>query len=214
MDRSQSLRPQTDYLSLRTSIAARSSVRNSTCAAVEIENRGRRRAVQPAARLRPDSRSAFRRASSSPAGACGRGSRSRAPITDRFCTSPMSCTSRMRRPPISKLCGDSNSSAPNADCARETSPCVSPSFVPNTPASDTCASSNGLERERRAVVAGVEHHADARRLHLLHQLGDRRQPVVRVRDQSDAHQRLPPRPPSIPARRSRGARDRRTARAR
>ena len=81
----------------------------------------------------------------------------------------MSCTSRIRWPPTSKLCGDSNSSVPNADCARDAlSPCVV-AVVAAEHAGERHVRilENGSQRERRAVVARVEHHADAGVLHLL-----------------------------------------------
>ena len=45
-----------------------------------------------------------------------------------------------------------------------------------------------LQRERRAVVAGVQHHVHLPLLELLQQPDDRRQPVVRIADETNAHQ--------------------------
>ena len=45
-----------------------------------------------------------------------------------------------------------------------------------------------IEREWRAVVSTVEEHGHSSRLHLLHELGDRRQAIVGVRQESNAHQ--------------------------
>ena len=127
-------------------------------ARVQIEHRRRRRSVQPSARFAGihDQRLAARlhlllvRAA--------RGSRSRATTTDRLLTSPMSCTSRIRRPPISKLCGDSNSSAPNPACARDSEPLVV-AVVPAEHAGQRhLRVLERLERKRRAVVARVQHH--------------------------------------------------------
>ena len=73
----------------------------------------------------------------------------------------MSCTRRMRRPPISKLCGDSNSSTPNADCARDEQPCVIAVVLAEHAGERHVRVLERLERERRAVVAGVQDHPDA-----------------------------------------------------
>src|SRR5581483_10805506 len=45
-----------------------------------------------------------------------------------------------------------------------------------------------LQRERRAVIAGVQHHPDAALGHLLQQLAYRWEAIMRVRHQTDEHQ--------------------------
>ena len=111
--------------------------------------------------------------------------------TERSCTSAMSWTSSIARAAeMSKLCGDSNSSAPNADCARDTSPCVIAVVLAEDAGERHMRLLERLEREGRAIVAGVQDHPDAGRLHLSNELGDRRQAIVRIGDQSNAHQVL------------------------
>ncbi len=74
----------------------------------------------------------------------------------------MSCTIRMRSPPTSKLCGDSNSSSPMPALARVLRPSGSPSLRPKTPASVMWAFFERLEHERGAEVARVQHHRSRR----------------------------------------------------
>src|SRR5439155_26479882 len=56
---------------------------------------------------------------------------------ERCCTSPMSCTRGNRCPPISKLCGESNSSVPKTLCALVNKPCLSPSLLPYSPSKES-----------------------------------------------------------------------------
>ena len=89
--------------------------------------------------------------------------------SDRFCTSPMSCTSRMRWPPTSKLCGDSNSSRPEARAGARAQAFGIAVVAAEHAGQRHVRILERLENERRAEVAGVQHHAHARRRHLTQQ---------------------------------------------
>ena len=55
---------------------------------------------------------------------------------------------------------------------------------------DTQGLLDGPQGEWRTVVAGMQQHRHALRLHELNELGDRGDPVVAIGHQSDAHQPL------------------------
>ena len=178
--------------SCRSSSAGRRGVRNSTLLA------SRDRASRPSGvpysqpHASPGFTIACRRASSSPAGACSRGSRSLRVIDALAARRRCRARAGSRWPPISKLCGDSNSSVPNPAARLGEQPLRVAVVACRTRRRATCCAPRtarartASSSRRRAASSPRPPPASAARA--------RRSPapVVRVRHQSDAHQLRPP----------------------